>query len=56
MSDPPVKIGMRPPHPGVFIREEILGELGLSVVRTAEILKVRRATLKFTPSSARVAP
>jgi hypothetical protein len=30
---------MRPPHPGTFIREEILDELGLSVARTAEVLK-----------------
>ena len=45
MDDAPVKIGMRPPHPGAFIREEILSELGLTVARTAEILKVRRATL-----------
>ena len=45
MSDIPVKIGMKPPHPGIFIREEILEELGLSVARAAEILGVRRATL-----------
>jgi len=41
----PVKVGMRPPHPGVFIREEILDELGLSVARAAGALGVRRATL-----------
>ena len=45
MSEIPVKIGMKPPHPGSFIREEILEELGLSVSRAAEILGVRRATL-----------
>jgi addiction module HigA family antidote len=39
------KIGMRPPHPGAFIREEILDELGLTVSRAAEVLGVRRATL-----------
>lgn len=44
-SDAPVKIGMSPAHPGEFIREEILGELGLSVSRAAEVLGVRRATL-----------
>ena len=44
-SKGPVKVGMRPPHPGNFIREEILGELGLSVSRAAEVLGVRRATL-----------
>jgi antitoxin HigA-1 len=40
-----LKASMRPPHPGVFIREEVLDELGLSVARAAEVLKVRRATL-----------
>ena len=39
------KLGMRPSHPGEFIREEILNELGLSVTRAAELLGVRRATL-----------
>jgi addiction module HigA family antidote len=45
MTDQPLKIGMKPPHPGGFVREEILGELGLSVAQAAEILGVRRATL-----------
>jgi addiction module HigA family antidote len=45
MNETPTKIGMRPPHPGSFIREEILEELGLSVARAAEVLGVRRATL-----------
>jgi antitoxin HigA-1 len=40
-----LKASMRPPHPGVFVREEVLEELGLSVARAAEVLKVRRATL-----------
>lgn len=40
-----VKVGMRPLHPGSFIRTEILEELGLSVARAAEALGVRRATL-----------
>jgi antitoxin HigA-1 len=39
------RIGMKPTHPGEFIREEILNELGLSIARAAEILGVRRATL-----------
>jgi antitoxin HigA-1 len=39
------KVGMRPSHPGEFIREEILNELGLSVSSAAEALGVRRATL-----------
>jgi antitoxin HigA-1 len=45
MSEPIAKVGMRPSHPGEFIREEILAELNLSVARAAEILRVRRATL-----------
>jgi addiction module HigA family antidote len=45
MSEPLKKIGMTPPHPGEFIRDEILNELGLSVSEAAEALGVRRATL-----------
>jgi addiction module HigA family antidote len=45
MSEAPTKIGMKPPHPGRFIREEILDELDLSIARAADVLGVRRATL-----------
>jgi addiction module HigA family antidote len=45
MTDGPIKIAMTPPHPGAFIRDEVIGELGLSVTRAGEILGVRRATL-----------
>lgn len=45
MSRAPAKLGMAPPHPGAFVREEILGELGLSVSEAAQVLDVRRATL-----------
>ena len=45
MSEAPARIGMKPPHPGYFIRQEILDELCLSISRAAEILGVRRATL-----------
>jgi addiction module HigA family antidote len=45
MSKKPLKVGMKPPHPGDFIRTEILGELGLSIAKAAELLDVRRATL-----------
>jgi antitoxin HigA-1 len=45
MTDALTAIQMRPTHPGVFIREEILDELGLSVSEAAEALGVRRATL-----------
>ncbi len=41
----PRTIGMTPPHPGAFIRDEILVELGLSVSEAADVLGVRRATL-----------
>jgi addiction module HigA family antidote len=34
-----------PPHPGDLMKTEILDALGLNVSKTAEILKVRRATL-----------
>ncbi len=36
---------MIPPHPGPFIRDEILDELGLGVSEAAKVLDVRRATL-----------
>jgi antitoxin HigA-1 len=45
MSRAPAKIGIAPPHPGAFVREEILDELGLSVTEAAKALDVRRATL-----------
>ena len=44
------KVGMAPPHPGAFIRDEILDELGLSVSAAAEALGVRRATLMDAPT------
>ena len=45
MSRAPARVAMTPPHPGMFIREEILDELGLSVSQAAKALDVRRATL-----------
>jgi addiction module HigA family antidote len=45
MSEAIEKVGMKPCHPGEFIRTEILDELSLSVSHAAEILGVRRATL-----------
>ena len=45
MSEDIGRVGMRPCHPGEFIRAEILDELPLSVAKAAEILGVRRATL-----------
>ncbi len=45
MSESNMKVGMKPAHPGDFVRTEILDEMGLSVSKAAEILGVRRATL-----------
>ena len=45
MSSKPLKIGLKPPHPGDFIRTEILDELDLSIAKAAQLLDVRRATL-----------
>src|SRR5580693_2102983 len=45
MTRAPARVGMAPPHPGAFIREEVLDELGLSVIDAAKALDVRRATL-----------
>lgn len=45
MKKTAIKIGMKPSHPGAFIKTEIIDELGLSVTKTAAVLGVRRATL-----------
>jgi antitoxin HigA-1 len=45
MNTTTINIGMKPSHPGDFIRTEILEELGLTISKAAEILEVRRATL-----------
>lgn len=45
MAQKGIKIGMKPPHPGAFIKTEVIDELGLSVSKAADILGVRRATL-----------
>ncbi len=34
-----------PSHPGEIIREDVLGPLGLSLTKAAQVLHVRRATL-----------
>lgn len=57
MSEKPVQVGMKPPHPGNFIKTEILDALGLSISRGAEILGVRRATLSdFLNGKASLSP
>ena len=38
-------MGMTPPHPGDFLRMEVLEPLNLDVTRAADILGVRRATV-----------
>ncbi len=45
MAEALTKIGMKPSHPGEFIRTEVLEPLGLDVAKAARILDVRRATL-----------
>ena len=40
-----INVGMTPSHPGVFVRTEVIEDLGLNVTKAAEILGVRRATL-----------
>ena len=45
MKNNPIKIGMKPSHPGAFIRTEIIEELDLSITEAADVLGVRRATL-----------
>ena len=45
MTGQVVTIGMTPPHPGAFVREEIFNELRLTIQKAAAILGVRRATL-----------
>ena len=57
MDEEPIRVGMTPPHPGSFIRMEILDELGLPVARAAETLGVRRATLSnLLNEKARLSP
>ena len=45
MKKTKLSVGMAPPHPGGFIRREVLEPIGLSVTAAADILDVRRATL-----------
>lgn len=45
MGKNPLSMGMKPSHPGSFIRHQILATHRLNVSRAAELLHVRRATL-----------
>ena len=56
MSKAPIKIGMTPPHPGEFIRDEILDELGLSVSQAADVLGVRRGLSDLVNGKAALSP
>lgn len=40
-----IKVAMKPPHPGRFIKDEIFDPLGLTIVGAAAVLGVRRATV-----------
>jgi len=40
MAEAPIRIGMRPSHPGEFLRAEFLDELDLSTTQAAERLGV----------------
>ena len=40
-----LKMGMTPPHPGRFLRQEVIEPLNLTIEKAAEVLGVRRATL-----------
>ena len=57
MKKKDIKIGMKPSHPGAFIKTEVLDELGLSVTKAADVLGVRRATLSdFVNEKAALSP
>ena len=52
-----VRIGMKPAHPGDFVRGEILEPLALNISKAARILDVRRATLSdFLNGKASLSP
>ena len=45
MRSPPISVAMTSPHPGDFVRAEVIEELGSSVAESARILGVREASL-----------
>ena len=45
MDSSEIAVNMTPPHPGEFVRREVVEEYGLNVTEAAAILGVRRATL-----------
>ena len=57
MNETILKVGMKPPHPGAFIREVILDELQIPVARAAEALAERaRHHFRFHPRRASIGP
>ncbi len=57
MARKAMKVGMQPPHPGTFIRTEVLEPLALSITAAARILHVRRSTLSdLVNGHARLSP
>ena len=57
MTTNSIKVNMTPSHPGDFIRTEIIEELGLTVTKAAEVLRIRRATLSdFLNGKASLSP
>lgn len=57
MAESLTRIGLKPSHPGAFVRAEILDELNLSVSKAADVLGVRRATLSdFINEKAALSP
>jgi antitoxin HigA-1 len=45
ITERPIRMGMTPPHPGDFIRTEILDPLDLTVTAAAQVLQVSRPAL-----------
>ena len=57
MTTNSIKVNMTPSHPGDFIRTEIIEELGLTVTKAAEVLRICRATLSdFLNGKASLSP
>ena len=57
MKKDTIKVDMKPAHPGSFIREEVINELGLIIRVAAKVLGVRDATLSdFLNEKAALSP
>ena len=57
MADEGIKIGMKPPHPGLFIQTEVIEDLGMEIPQIAEILGVPEATVSdFVEGNSRLTP